>query len=126
MIALLLILVPLLGGLATFLVRKEDTARTWSLLVAILTFLVAVLGVSVFNTANDLTFKTDWLGNIGSSFSIKADAMGMMLCMLNALAFPIIFVSTWKTSYRKVYNFLGLMLLAQNIEEKEKTDHFTY
>lgn len=113
MIALLLILVPLLGGLATFLVRKEDTARTWSLLVAILTFLVAVLGVSVFNTANDLTFKTDWLGNIGSSFSIKADAMGMMLCMLNALAFPIIFVSTWKTSYRKVYNFLGLMLLAQ-------------
>ena len=113
MIALLLILVPLLGGLATFFLKKEETARTWSLLVAVATFIVAVLGLAVFNAPEHLVFKAEWLGNLGSSFSIKADAMGMMLCVLNAISFPIIFVSTWKTAYKNAHNFLGLMLLAQ-------------
>ena len=39
--------------------------------------------------------------------------MGMMLCMLTAISFPVIFVATWNTSYKKPHNFFGLMLLAQ-------------
>lgn len=113
MIALLLILVPLLSGLATFLIKKEDAARTWSLFAAIVTFVVAILGVAVYNSPQHLAFQTEWMGNLGSSFSIKADAMGMMLCMLTAISFPIIFVATWNTSYKKANNFFGLMLLAQ-------------
>ena len=113
MIALLLILVPLLSGLATFLIKKEETARTWSLFSAIVTFAVAILGVAVFNTPGHLAFSAEWMGTLGSSFSIKADAMGMMLCMLTAISFPIIFVATWNTSYKKPHNFFGLMLLSQ-------------
>lgn len=113
MIALLLILVPLLSGLATFLIKKGDAARTWSLFSAIVTFIVAILGVSVFNSPAHITFTADWMGNLGSSFSIKADAMGMMLCMLTAISYPVIFVATWNASYSKPHNFFGLMLLAQ-------------
>ncbi|OJU26935.1 MAG: NADH dehydrogenase [Sphingobacteriales bacterium 41-5] len=113
MIALLLILVPLLSGLATFLMKKEDAARTWSLFAAIVTFVIAILGVAVFNKPEHLAFQTEWMGNLGSSFSIKADAMGMMLSMLTAISFPIIFVATWSTSYKKPNNFFGLMLLSQ-------------
>ena len=112
MIALLLILVPLLGGLLTFM-QKGDAARTWSLLVAIAAFAVAVLGIAVFNRPEYLTYRVGWMGNLGSSFSLKADAMGMMLCVLNAISFPIIFIATWTTTYRKPQNFFGLMLLAQ-------------
>ena len=113
MIALLLILVPLLGGLATFFLKKESEVRTWSLFVAVLTFIVAILGVSVLNAPEYLSFKADWMGDLGSTFSIKADAMGMMLCMLTAISFPIIFIGTWKTAYEKPQNFFALMLLAQ-------------
>lgn len=113
MIALLLILVPLLSGLATFFMKKEGTARSWSLFAAIITFVIAILGVAVFNTQAHLAFRAEWMGSLGSSFSIKADAMGMMLCMLTAISFPVIFVATWNTSYKKPHNFFGLMLLAQ-------------
>lgn len=113
MIALLLILVPLLSGLATFFIKEEGAAKAWSLFAAIATFTVAILGVAVFNGSQHLAFQTEWMGNLGSSFSIKADAMGMMLCMLTAISFPIIFVATWNTSYKKPNNFFGLMLLTQ-------------
>ncbi|MFV0605869.1 MAG: NuoM family protein [Niabella sp.] len=113
MVALLLILIPLVSGLVTFLLKNESSARTWSLLSAVVTFIVAILGVAVYSSPEYLTFKTEWMGSLGSSFSIKADAMGMMLCMLTALSFPIIFVSTWHTPYKKANNFFGLMLLTQ-------------
>lgn len=113
MIALLLILVPLLAGMITFFIKKESSVRTWSLLAAIVTFIIAILGVSVYNSPSQLAFHADWMDVLGSSFSLKADGMGMMLCMLTAISFPLIFVATWTTAYKKSYNFFGLMLLAQ-------------
>ncbi len=113
MIALLLILIPLLGGIITFFIKKEEGARTWSLLAAIATFIVAILGFTICNSAESLTYKAPWMGLLNSSFSIAADGMGAMLCMLTAISFPIIFVSTWNTRYSNAKNFLGLMLLTQ-------------
>lgn len=113
MIALLLILIPLLGGILTFFIKKEEGARTWSLLAAIATFIVAILGFTICNSAGALTYKAPWMGLLNSSFSIAADGMGAMLCMLTAISFPIIFVSTWSTRYSNAKNFLGLMLLTQ-------------
>jgi NADH-quinone oxidoreductase subunit M len=114
MIALLLILIPLIGGLVNFFIKKKNLAKIWSLVVAMLTFVIAIFGVALLNHAPEyLVFKTQWLGDIGSSFSIKADAMGMMLSLLTAFSFPIIFISGWKDVYQKSHNFFGLMLLAQ-------------
>jgi NADH-quinone oxidoreductase subunit M len=39
--------------------------------------------------------------------------LGQILCLLTAIAYPIIFISTWNSTYRKPNNFFGLMLLAQ-------------
>src|SRR5262249_23286466 len=38
---------------------------------------------------------------------------GQVLCLLNAVAFPLIFISTWKSQYQKANNFFALMLLMQ-------------
>ncbi|HEX3079807.1 MAG TPA: NADH-quinone oxidoreductase subunit M, partial [Puia sp.] len=58
-------------------------------------------------------FSTEWMGGLNSRFAIGLDGMGQILCLLTALAFPIIFVSTWKEDYKKAKNFFGLMLLSQ-------------
>lgn len=113
MIALLLILIPLLAGVVTFFIKNDNGARSWSLLAAIITFVVAILGVAVYNTPDALAYKAGWMGILNSSFSLRADGMGMMLCMLTAISFPIIFIATWSTAYKKAHNFFGLMLLAQ-------------
>ncbi len=112
MIALLLILIPLLGGIITFFIKPEPGARTWSLLTSIATFVVAIIGFTLCDTSA-LQYQAPWMGILNSSFSIAADGMGAMLCMLTSISFPIIFVSTWNTPYSNAKNFLGLMLLAQ-------------
>jgi NADH-quinone oxidoreductase subunit M len=53
------------------------------------------------------------MGGLNSRFAIGMDGTGQILCLLTALAFPIIFISTWKEDYKKAKNFFGLMLLSQ-------------
>jgi NADH-quinone oxidoreductase subunit M len=113
MIALLLILVPLLSGIAAFFLKKENSAKSWALFSSIVTLAVSLLGLTILNKADLLQFKCDWLPGLGSSFSIRLDGMGQLLCLLTAISFPLIFITTWRRSYKNAHNFFALMLLSQ-------------
>ena len=113
MIALLLILVPLLSGIAAFFLKKENSARSWALFSSIITLAASLLGLTILNKADLLQFKCDWLPGLGSSFSIRLDGMGQLLCLLTAISFPLIFIATWRRSYKNAHNFFALMLLSQ-------------
>jgi len=113
MIAVLLILIPLLTGLAAFFFKNEKAVRSWALFSSIAVLVVSLLGLTVLNDAKSLSHQSAWMSTLGSSFSVKLDGMGQMLCLLNAVAFPLIFLSTWNSSYKKANNFFALMLLSQ-------------
>jgi NADH-quinone oxidoreductase subunit M len=113
MIALLLILVPLLSGIATFFIKKEATAKGWALLAAFATAAVSIAGLTLLNKPELLQFKCDWLPGLGSTFSLRLDGMGQLLCLLTAISFPLIFIATWNRQYKNAHNFFALMLLSQ-------------
>ena len=113
MIVLLLFLVPLIGGLLSFFIRDEKGVRTWSLAVSLVTLVTAVLGTRYISSADALQFSASWMGTLNSNFSLKLDGLAKILCLLTALAYPVIFISTWRTKYSKPNNFFALMLLAQ-------------
>jgi NADH-quinone oxidoreductase subunit M len=113
MIVLSLFLVPLLGGLISFFIKDEKSVRTWAFIVSLVTLVLAVAGTRFIKAEDALQFSTPWMGALNSSFSLKLDGMAKILCLLTAIAYPIIFFSTWNTAYRKPHNFFGLMLLAQ-------------
>jgi NADH-quinone oxidoreductase subunit M len=113
MIAVLLILIPLLTGLAAFFFKNEKAARSWVLFSSIATLIVSLLGLTILSDAKNLVHQSAWMSTLGSSFSVKLDGMGQLLCLLNAVAFPLIFLSTWNSSYKKANNFFALMLLSQ-------------
>lgn len=113
MIPFLLILIPLLTGLTAFFIKDEKAIRAWSLFASLATMVVSLLGLTVMNDASYLHYEADWMGMLGSSFSVKLDGMGQVLCLLNAVAYPLIFVGTWNSTYKKPNNFFGLMLLGQ-------------
>jgi NADH-quinone oxidoreductase subunit M len=113
MIVLLLFLVPLIGGLLSFFIKDEKGVRTWSLAVSLVTLVIAVLGARFITTEDALQFSTSWMGAVNSTFSLKLDGLAAILCLLTALAYPVIFISTWRTRYSKPHNFFALMLLAQ-------------
>lgn len=113
MIAVLLILIPLLTGLAAFFIKQDKTVRVWVLLSSLVTLGIAAFSFTVLNHTNLSEYNTDWMQSLGSSFSVSLDGMGRMLCLLNAIAYPLVILATWKSSYHKSNNFFALMLLAQ-------------
>ena len=113
MIALLLIIVPLLGGVLSFIVKQEKAVKTWSLLVSLITLAAAVWLAGFGNTAGENQFQAAWLPQLGSSFSLLADGAAVLLCLLTAIVYPLIFLVIWKNQYESPAAFYGLMLLAQ-------------
>jgi len=111
----LLIFIPLLTGLLTFFIKSESSAKAWSLFSAILTLCVSILSLVFSKNAelSGMTYNYEWLKFIGASFSVGLDGVGRLLTLLTAFAFPIIFVATYKRSYKSAPVFYGLMLLSQ-------------
>ncbi len=112
MIVLLLILIPLIGGFISFFLKGNNVARIWALFTSMAGLAVSLIGITT-KTANSLSFSAPWMGNLGSSFTIQLDGMSQLLCLLTAVAYPIILIATWKTEYKNAHNFFALMLLTQ-------------
>ncbi len=111
----LLIFIPLIAGLLNFFIKSESGAKFWSLLAAFATLGISILSL-VYSKNNDLsglTFNYEWLKFIGASFSVSLDGVGRLLTLLTAVSFPLIFIATYKNSYKNPSGFFGLMLLAQ-------------
>ena len=113
MIPVLLILVPLLTGLAAFFLKNEKAVRSWALFASLVTLAISLAGLTILKDAKYLIHQCDWMPSLGSSFSVKLDGMGLLLTLLNAVSFPLIFIATWHTPYKNAKNFFALMLLGQ-------------
>ncbi|HEX2607499.1 MAG TPA: NADH-quinone oxidoreductase subunit M [Flavisolibacter sp.] len=113
MIVLLLFLVPLAGGLLSFFIKNDRSVRSWALFVALVILALAIAGNSLKSSSDQLQFTGSWLGSLGSSFSLHIDGLSGILCLLTAIAYPLILVATWKSTYQKPNNFFALLLLTQ-------------
>ena len=113
MIALLLILIPLLTGLASFFLQNGKTAKGFALVSSLITLGIALAGVYGATSGGQLSFDAEWVPALGTRFSIGLDGMGKMLTLLTAISLPLVFVSTYKNEYAKPGSFYALMLLMQ-------------
>jgi NADH-quinone oxidoreductase subunit M len=112
MIVLLLILIPLIGGFISFVLKADKIAKAWALLISLITLAVSIFGLTTKAPGN-LFFSASWMGSLGSNFTIRLDGMSQVLCLLTAIAYPLIFIATWKTNYKSAHKFLALILLTQ-------------
>ena len=113
----LLTWLPLIAGLVAFTIKKEKTVKTWALAASLVTLAVSVLSLVYgdhvkYFYLNNVSYI--WLKYIGSNLTLGLDGMGHMLTALTAIAFPVIFIATNKTSYKNANIFYGLMLLTQS------------
>jgi len=113
MIPVLLIVIPLLSGLLSFFIKDAKAAKGWALLSAVVTLAVSLAGICLYNQAANIHFDAPWLPALGARFTVGLDGMGQLLCLLNAVAMPVIFAATYKNQYRNPGSFYGLMLLTQ-------------
>jgi NADH-quinone oxidoreductase subunit M len=88
MIVLLLILIPLLGGLISFFLKGENAPRVWTLLLSFATLAAAIGGLTIAKSPENLQFSAPWMGSLGSSFTVQLDGMAQVLCLLTVYLHP--------------------------------------
>ena len=112
----LLIFFPLLAGLFVCCFKNEATAKAASLIASLVTLFISLTSLHYASNAelNGLTYSYEWLKYIGSTFAVNLDGTGRILTFLTAVSFPIIFVATYRNSYKNASIFYGLMLLSQS------------
>lgn len=113
MIPVLLIAIPLLSGFVSFFIKDVKAAKAWALLSSALTLAVSLAGILHYNAASHLHYDASWLPSLGSRFTVGLDGMGQVLCLLNAVAMPLIFAATYRNMYQNPGAFYALMLLTQ-------------
>ena len=112
MIALLLILVPVIGGLIALFINNERTVKGFSLLVSIVTLIIALIGV-YSNEHSQLYYDAAWMPDLSSRFTLGLDGLSKILSLLTAVSMPVIITATYKNTYSNASKFYGLMFLCQ-------------
>lgn len=114
MIALLILLIPLLGGLVSFMIGDQ---KRWVgpifLLAAGLQFLLVLLALTSWDQPELHRFSAAWMSDVGSSFSLSLDPLGKVLCLLNAVVYFLLALYMQGRSMQKPGAFYGWLLLAQ-------------
>jgi NADH-quinone oxidoreductase subunit M len=111
MILIFLILIPLLTGILSFAV-KGDAAKALALISSILTLAVSAY-VSGANFSAPITYAHDWIPVLGTQFSLLADGMSSMLCLLTGIVVMVVMIVNVNKEVEKPGAFYGFMLLSQ-------------
>lgn len=112
MTALLLILIPVVAGLLTFLLKDEQQARLTAF-VASLASLGVMITALAGSDAGTFVYTAQWMPQLGASFAFEMDGASKVLALLTVVAYPLILLGTWKNQYAAANQFFGLLLLAQ-------------
>ncbi|SEW29137.1 complex I subunit 4 family protein [Chitinophaga arvensicola] len=113
MLTVLLILIPFIAGLIAFGL-KGSGPKVLGMISSLATVVIAIGTWCTFRTTPDsLNFVANWIPQLGSQFRVGLDGMGVMLCLLTAIASLLVFITIYNRNYEKANAFYGLMLLSQ-------------
>ena len=109
----LLIWLPLLGGILSFFMKSEKSAKSTALFFSIITLGVVVTSLFYTEAKHQLLNQVSyvWLPGIGASFAFILDGLTRTLALLTAIVLPIAIISIPAGKYKKPNVFFGLLML---------------
>jgi NADH-quinone oxidoreductase subunit M len=111
MILLLLILIPFLVGIVSFLTK--DAAKNVALFGSIAALAVSVYLAAFCGTEQIQPLRLTWMPDIGAQFSLSADGMAAMLCLLTGIIFLVVLLINRNKQIEHPASYYGLILLSQ-------------
>lgn len=111
MLLILLILVPLLSGILSFAFNGSG-AKTLAIISSMVTLVISAF-VSGANYTDILFFDREWITMLGTRFSLLADGMSSMLCLLTGIVTLVVMLSNANKEVENPGSFYGFMLLSQ-------------
>jgi NADH-quinone oxidoreductase subunit M len=110
-ILLLILIIPIVAGLASFAVEGKNA---WYIGV-ITSMATLLLSLSAFMSAADgvVDFRHEWISSIGANFNLSMNAISFLMCLLTSIVFLLTFIVLANKGLEKSGRFFGLMLLSQ-------------
>jgi NADH-quinone oxidoreductase subunit M len=113
MIALLLVLIPLIGGGLTLFLPRPALARPVALTVALISLIAVLLGLCQFTQAANWSYDAEWIQPIGARFSLKGDVLAKWMSLLSSIGAVLSILGSWNTDRKLPARFYGLLLWMQ-------------
>ena len=109
----MLIWLPLVGGILTFFMKSEKSAKTTALFFSLLTLGIIVTNLFYTDVKHQLLNQVSyvWLPGIGTSFALILDGLTRTLCLLTAIVVPIAIINIPSGKYKNPNAFYGLLML---------------
>jgi NADH-quinone oxidoreductase subunit M len=109
---------PLIGALLLLVFQREKEAeiRIFGLAISIITFALALMVLSKYDSSNpgfQFVHKIPWITNLNISYHIGIDGLSLLLLLLTTLITPLTLLSSWKSINNKVKEFTFFMLLLE-------------
>lgn len=114
-----LLAVPLAGALIGAVLPSEKFARSWALLVSLLTAAVGGIMLWGFDYANGAALQFPIspealrLIDVGFTFSLAADSISLWLVALTAFLMPLAIASSWESIVQRRKEYYAWMLLLE-------------
>ena len=109
----LMILVPLLGALITFLTRTREQARLIALLASGISLVISLMMFMKFDSSISTIQYLEsysWIPTLGISLKFGVDGIGMPLVLLSTIVIPLTVIFAWGET-KQANQFYGLILL---------------
>jgi NADH-quinone oxidoreductase subunit M len=115
----LIVFLPALGALVALAIPKEreSVIKQWSLLVAVVTFVLSLIVVFAFDLGDGSAFQFEgnitWISAIGSNYHVGVDGISLPLLVLSTFVMVLAIVYSWNhwEEPRNPKAFLILMLI---------------
>jgi len=127
----LLIVVPLLGAVATALLPEGgETTKRLGLGVAGVTALLAIVMAFGYETGGGWQFTEEhvWIAPLGVHYALGLDGLGLLMVLLTVVLVPIVLLASWRDADPAPRQFVGwtLALQALSIAVFTATDVFLF
>ena len=117
-----LILLPVIGALASVLyalvpTRREDHYKWIALLTTISTFGISLLLLTGGGTTTaNFRFEENvlWIGSIGSRYHVAVDGISLWLVLLTTLLMPIAILSSWTAIKKRQLAYYVFLLILES------------
>ncbi|HQF16610.1 MAG: F(420)H(2) dehydrogenase subunit M [Methanosaeta sp. PtaB.Bin039] len=109
----LMIAVPLIGALLTFLTRNRSQARLVSLIASLVPLVLALQMYMEFDKSSKImqfVESYDWVPSLGVKYTVGVDGIGFPLVLLSAIVTVLVIIYSWGENKRPNEYFALLLL----------------
>jgi proton-translocating NADH-quinone oxidoreductase chain M len=109
----LMILIPLIGAIITFLTKTREQARIVAFLASGLSLVISlVLFLRFDSSSSQVQFQElyPWISSLGINLKFGLDGIGMPLVLLSTIVIPLTVIFAWGET-KQANQFYGLILL---------------